>query len=123
MPRERTIHAAGVHRLKQRGAYLVSQTSPPADAGTPDVLACYRGRFLAVEWKQPGQKPTPVQHARAREILRAGGIYVVARSVADVDRALDGIDRAVDATENALRAAAATTRTHTLKPPNRRTAP
>lgn len=69
-------------RLKARiRAHLISigawcHAPVPSGYGTPtlDILACVRGRFLAVEAKTPGREPTPRQHRTAREIEAAGGV-------------------------------------------------
>jgi hypothetical protein len=42
-------------------------------AGVPDIIACFNGRFVAIEVKRPGKKPTPLQIRRLLEIERAGG--------------------------------------------------
>ncbi len=60
-------------------------------AGVPDLLACYRGQFIAIEVKRPGQQPTPRQAAELAAIARAGGIALTATSVADVVTALQGL--------------------------------
>jgi hypothetical protein len=41
---------------------------------TVDCLACLDGKFIAIECKAPGKKPTPRQRATMREIRKAGGI-------------------------------------------------
>ena len=47
--------------------------------GVPDIVTVdSAGRFLAIEVKTVGQKPTVNQLRRAAEILRSGGRYVVA---------------------------------------------
>ena len=47
--------------------------------GTPDILACIRGRFIAMELKKDGkQKPDPLQRHELAKIVGAGGwSYVV----------------------------------------------
>ena len=48
-------------------------------SGVPDIVTVDSdGRFLAIEVKTVGQKPTVNQLRRAAEILRSGGRYVVA---------------------------------------------
>jgi hypothetical protein len=41
--------------------------------GVPDVLCCYRGRFVAFEVKKTGEVPTPIQRAVMRQIKVAEG--------------------------------------------------
>lgn len=50
-------------------------------AGTPDVLACVNGRFVAIEVKQPGGRVSPLQKAHLKLIRQAGGVAFVAYSL------------------------------------------
>lgn len=43
-------------------------------AGVPDILACIKGRFVAIEVKRPGQKPRPIQISFLEAIEKKGGI-------------------------------------------------
>ena len=46
--------------------------------GVPDILCCLsNGRFLAVEVKKPGGKPSPMQRYRIRRILERGGLALI----------------------------------------------
>ena len=53
-------------------------------AGIPDLVVCYKGRFIAFEVKVGKNKPTVLQEATIRQILRAGGYAVVVRTVEEV---------------------------------------
>lgn len=66
--------------------------------GIPDILACYRGRFIAIELKRPDGKGKldPRQELQLIRISKAGGIAKVIDSLdgfkqifADIDRGLD----------------------------------
>lgn len=59
--------------------------------GAADILACYRGRFLAIEVKSKTGRVSPEQVAFLSEVKRAGGIALVARSVEDVRAALENV--------------------------------
>ena len=50
-------------------------------AGIPDVICCYKGRFVAFEAKMPGNKPTALQLQTIRKIQAAGGEAEVVYSV------------------------------------------
>ena len=52
-------------------------------AGIPDFVGCYKGRFFAIEVKQPGKVPTPLQVIVMRELKEAGAAVCVATSVAE----------------------------------------
>ena len=49
-------------------------------AGTPDLLCCVHGHFVAIEVKQPGEVPTVLQEFTLNNIRHAGGIAVVVSS-------------------------------------------
>ena len=53
-------------------------------AGTPDVLACVNGRFVAIEVKQPGGRVSPLQMAHIKLIRQSNGTAFVAYSLEDV---------------------------------------
>lgn len=81
--------------LRRRGAWAVQL---PAETsvrrGTPRILACYGGRFLAVEVKAPrGPGPTQTQRLQLEALDRAGAITLVARSVCEVEAVLEDLDR------------------------------
>lgn len=52
--------------------------------GTPDILAVISGRFVAIEVKRPGGKPSKLQLVQLKRIEAAGGIAMVAESVDEV---------------------------------------
>ena len=56
--------------------------------GVPDIVGCYRGRFVAIEIKRPGQRPTALQRHRLDQIASAGGVAVVATCWEDVEGVL-----------------------------------
>ena len=55
-------------------------------AGIPDIVGCIGGRFVAIEVKRPGKRPTKLQGHVMGLIREAGGAVGVARSVEDADR-------------------------------------
>ncbi|MDO4681110.1 MAG: VRR-NUC domain-containing protein [Aerococcus sp.] len=58
-------------------------------AGTPDILACVDGRFVAIEVKRPkGGVVSPLQQHQMQKIKRAGGLAMVAHSVDQVKKEL-----------------------------------
>jgi len=48
--------------------------------GVPDLLCCANGRFVALEVKRPGNKPTKLQEFRIAEIRASGGVAEVVES-------------------------------------------
>lgn len=62
-----------------------------ADAGTADIICCWRGRYCAIECKAGNNKPTPKQQKFLNKVLNAGGIALVANSLEVVKAALDKV--------------------------------
>jgi hypothetical protein len=89
---EARLHRTDRDYAIQRGAYLVTQTSPPADSGTPDWLLCYRSIFIGFELKPDGNHPTKIQLRRLHQIILAGGIAAWGNRP-ELVRALDHVDR------------------------------
>lgn len=65
--------------IKAYAAYylpIVMHSQMPT--GTPDANSCYRGRYIAIEYKATAKSmPTPIQKRRLFEIRQAGGIALV----------------------------------------------
>lgn len=60
-------------------------------AGIPDIIVCYKGKFIGFEAKVGYNKPTSLQEATIKAIKRAGGKAVVVRSVEEVKQVLERI--------------------------------
>lgn len=56
--------------------------------GWPDILACWRGRFLGVEVKRPGEEPSPEQRRVHAELSAAGALILVVHSVEELEAGL-----------------------------------
>lgn len=56
--------------------------------GSSDILACIKARFIAIECKTGTGKLSTPQRAFRDAVHRAGGIFIEARSVADVRHVL-----------------------------------
>lgn len=75
---KRYLDSLGAYHVKIHGsAYM--------PAGTADLLACVKGRFVAIEVKKPkGGVVSELQKLKIKQVINAGGISFVARSVDDV---------------------------------------
>lgn len=62
-------------------------------AGVPDLLACYRGMFIGLEVKMPGNEPSKIQLYRLSQIVGAGGVIKVPYSASEALEALNEVDR------------------------------
>ena len=60
-------------------------------AGIPDIIVCYKGRFIGLEAKVGRNNPTKLQSVTIEQIQNAGGIAVVVRSVDDVKAVMEKI--------------------------------
>lgn len=67
------------------GAYYVCTNSGGyGRKGIPDILACIRGKFVAIECKVLPDKPSPWQMRELKAVQGADGISIVAHKIADV---------------------------------------
>ena len=57
-------------------------------AGIPDVICCIDGKFVGIETKDGDNTASELQLAHGRLINKAGGLFMVAYSVSDVEEAL-----------------------------------
>lgn len=65
--------------LKERGCYCVKYFGCNySTAGTPDILACVNGYFLAIEVKAQNGTPSELQLVKIDQIRKAGGFAYVA---------------------------------------------
>ena len=79
MTPEGKVKAKVTKALKAMGAYYCFPVTGGFGAsGVPDILICYRGRFIAIECKAGKNKPTPLQEAEMQKIRESGGMtYVI----------------------------------------------
>lgn len=65
--------------LKSKGCYCVKYFGCTySTSGTPDILACVNGHFVAIEVKAQTGKPSELQLKKIDDIRKAGGFgYVV----------------------------------------------
>lgn len=66
---------------------------PYSTSGIPDIICCYKGRFLGLEAKLPGGKLTELQKRTLDKINAAGGIARRVQSVDDVKVIIAQADR------------------------------
>ena len=101
MPRqpEGKLVAATRRYLRSRGARpfkIQGDSDNFQEVGIPDLLVCYRGRFVGLEAKMPGNKPSAKQIAVLNEIAETEGYAAVFTTVEEVASLLAKIDREVD---------------------------
>ena len=60
------------------GCYHFSPIGGPyATKGVPDIIVCYKSRFIGIECKAGKGKTTALQEKNLREIADAGGLALV----------------------------------------------
>lgn len=78
--------------LTESGAFWSNvQGGPGSKPGDPDIVACYKGRYIGLEAKTETGRQSDIQKVRESEIRDAGGVYAVVRSVDDVRKVLEMI--------------------------------
>jgi Holliday junction resolvase len=87
---EAKVKAQVVKTLKKYGAYyFFPATHGYGRSGVPDVVCCYKGKFLAFECKAGKNKCTPLQLKEIDAIGMAGGeAYVIKEDNVDLVRAV-----------------------------------
>lgn len=92
------LKSRGAWVIKVPGSHLVGSSDKtalvPLLPGTPDLLACYKGRFLGIEVKaaKKGVRVKGEQVAQGKAIQRAGGWWLVAWKVEQVEELLNSVD-------------------------------
>ncbi len=57
--------------------YFFPATGGYGRSGVPDIVACYKGRFIGIEVKAGDNQPTALQQRELAMINKRGGIGVV----------------------------------------------
>ena len=96
---EQKIQASILSALKERGAYCVKVMAANRN-GVPDIIACYKGQFVAIEVKDKYGRPTPLQQANIQQIRKADGWAIVAWSVDEALSVLEEIDETLQTSSN-----------------------
>ena len=67
-----------VDLLKQHGAYFFYPvTGGYGRSGVPDIVACWKNRFLGIECKTRGNNPTELQMKNLVDIANQGGLAFI----------------------------------------------
>ena len=75
---EKKVKNKVVKLLKENGAYyFFPATYGYGRSGVPDVIVCYRGRFIGVECKAGANTTTALQNKELADIKAAGGIPLI----------------------------------------------
>lgn len=75
---EKTFENKIKRYLKEKGCYYVKYFGCGySTSGTPDILTCVNGYFLAIEVKAQNGKPSELQLVKIDDIRKAGGFGFV----------------------------------------------
>jgi len=77
---ERIVKSKVTKLLTERGAYwFYPVASGYGSAGIPDIVCCYRGRFVGIECKAGSGKTTALQENNLERIRQCSGFALVVR--------------------------------------------
>lgn len=95
---EKKVKRKVMEQLKVMKAYTVTpMTSGFGNSGVPDVLCCYKGRFIGIECKANGGKATALQIHNLNSIDIAGGITFIINE-SNVDDLTNMIEERINGT-------------------------
>jgi hypothetical protein len=78
MTPEGKVKTAIVKILKKHNVYyFFPATGGYGRSGVPDIVACVNSRFVGIECKALGKKPTALQERELENIHKAGGSAIV----------------------------------------------
>lgn len=78
MTPEKKVKAKVVAILKEFGAYyFYASTGGYGSSGVPDIVCCYKGRFVGIECKAGKGKTTALQEKNIAQIITQGGLAMV----------------------------------------------
>lgn len=86
MAKEQDIQTAIMNYISSIGGLPVKFNNMGiyAKAGVSDILACIKGRFVAIEVKRPGKKPSDLQERFLDAVNTIGGLAFWADNLQDV---------------------------------------
>ena len=92
---ERVLKGHAVNECLRRGAWIFEQSMRKRTSGrrgVPDIIGCHRGHFFSIELKADGHTLRPEQAYEGNNIKKAGGLFVVAYNLRDVQAALSALE-------------------------------
>lgn len=93
--RESNLTRSILKALQRRGGFWFKVHGHPGQRrGIPDIIGCYKGRFIGLELKVPDRrdKVTELQEQVLEEISKAGGVGQVVTSKEEALRTLEEVD-------------------------------
>lgn len=97
MTPEKKVKQKVVKLLKSRGCYwFYPVASGFGSAGVPDIVCCYKGKFIGVECKAPAaaNRVTALQQKNLTDIRNCGGYgIVVSGDLSELERILNDLEK------------------------------
>jgi Holliday junction resolvase len=90
---ESTLQKSVLKYLKERGYFAINVPGNAFSSGTPDILSCVRGLWVALELKSADGSLRPLQKVNIKLIRRAGGIAEAIRSIERVREIIETIEQ------------------------------
>lgn len=81
---QKYLISKGCYEFKVHGSLYMK-------AGIPDIICCYKGKFIAIETKVGKNKMSKIQEIHKEQILYAGGIHILAYSLDDVKKIIENL--------------------------------
>ena len=101
--KESTLQRKVIQGLRAQGCYVFKVVGGPAQQrGTPDLLICVGGRFVAIELKVPGKTAAPLQLMELQKIRNAGGRAEVFDDIENIRRFIQGLESGQEIKEEQL---------------------
>ena len=93
MTKEQNIQTAIMNYISSIGGLPVKQNEMGiyAKSGVSDIIACIKGKFVAIEVKRPKNKPTKLQLNFINAVTSIGGVAFWADNLEDVKEKLKNI--------------------------------
>jgi hypothetical protein len=79
--------------VREGGGYAFKvQGGPTMTAGLPDIIICWRGLFVGIETKLPGEEASAIQTHVHLQIIASGGAVFIVRNEEEALRVLDLVE-------------------------------
>ena len=94
--KESLLQGKIIKHLQGRGAYVVKVITA-SKAGVPDLLVCYKGKFIAIEVKAPGKlnNTSELQKYNLDLVKASGGISLVVDNFVDMIAFFNSLDNQI----------------------------
>lgn len=89
---ESEIQSSILKYLRSLKGCWVTKIVTANERGVPDIICCYKGKFIALEVKAKSGELTPIQAVQILKIHVAGGRACIVRSVEDVKEVMKGVN-------------------------------